>query len=63
MLNFEAALRILRNEGKVKRLSWDDDCYIKIYKGSIVYCYDTTASSEWIPTDKDILAQDWRVKI
>ena len=59
MLDFGAALRILRNRKKIKRDSWPEDCYIQLWRDSILYCC-TNEFETWKPRVSDILAKDWR---
>ena len=68
-MNFSEALKLIKMGDKVRRLSWDDDSYIKINYdfpesstcGNIV-CYLSIISKlerMWTPNLKDLEATDW----
>lgn len=60
MLDFGAALRILRNRKKIKRDSWPENCYIQLWRSkTILYCH-VNEFQTWKPSSEDLLADDWR---
>lgn len=59
MLDFGAALRILKNKKKIKRDGWPEDCYIQLWRDSILFCHSNEFGT-WHPLAEDLLAKDWR---
>lgn len=72
-MNFEEALKIMRNDGKVRRKEWKDCCYIvsaekliiskanrSIINSTCVFWYKGEHSNfEWSAGTSDLLANDW----
>lgn len=64
MLDFGAALRVLKNGGAVTRAAWNDrSTYIRVDKERIVMYSGNYhgCTPLWRPSVSDVLSTDWQV--